>query len=108
MASTCQAFSDPYNNAEYIGTLKKRADVLTKALSVSSWESALKLLQVVCQSRPEALNLLSGVLHFVMHHEYSTFIMTDGIKHLTLFQRALNVDVTKSHLLLISFRSLVC
>lgn len=47
VASTCQAFNEPDINAEYIETLEQRADVLTEALSVSSWESALKLLQIV-------------------------------------------------------------
>ena len=47
LASTCEAFSEPGINAEYIETLKQRADVLTKSLGVSAWDSALKLLQMV-------------------------------------------------------------
>ena len=31
VASICQAFNEPDINAEYLGTLKRRADVLTKA-----------------------------------------------------------------------------
>ena len=47
VASTCEAFNEPDINAEYIETLKQRADVLTKSLSVSAWDSALKLLHIV-------------------------------------------------------------
>ena len=41
VASTCEAFNEPDSNAEYIEMLKQRADVLTKSLSVSVWDSAL-------------------------------------------------------------------
>ena len=47
VASACQAFNEPDINAEYIETPKQWADVLTKAPSVSSWESALKLFRIV-------------------------------------------------------------
>ena len=47
VASTCEAFNEPDINAEYIETLKQQADVLTKSLGVSAWDSALKLLQVL-------------------------------------------------------------
>ena len=47
VASTCLAFNGPDINAEYTDTLKQQADVLTKALSVAAWDSALKLLQMV-------------------------------------------------------------
>jgi len=47
VASTCEAFNEPDINAEYIETLKQRADVLTKSLGVSAWDSALKLLHIV-------------------------------------------------------------
>ena len=32
VASTCEAFSEPGINAEYVETLNQRADVLTKSL----------------------------------------------------------------------------
>ena len=47
VASTCEAISKPGINAEYIEALKQRADVLTKSLGVSAWDSALKLLHIV-------------------------------------------------------------
>ena len=47
VASTCEAFNEPDINAEYIEALKQRADVLTKSLGVSAWDSALKLLHIV-------------------------------------------------------------
>ena len=50
VASTCEAFNEPDINAEDsedIETLKQRADVLTKSLGVSAWDSALKLLHIV-------------------------------------------------------------
>ena len=47
VASTCEAFNEPDVNAEYIETPKRRADVLTKSLSVSAWDSALKLLHIM-------------------------------------------------------------
>ena len=36
VASTCEAFNEPDINAEYIETLKRRADVLTKSFGVST------------------------------------------------------------------------
>ena len=36
VASTCEAFNEPDINAEYIETLKQRADVLTKSFGVST------------------------------------------------------------------------
>ena len=36
VASTCEVFNEPDINAEYIETLKQRADVLTKSFGVST------------------------------------------------------------------------
>ena len=47
VASTCQAFEEPDIDAEYIDTKKQRADIMTKALSVGQWASALELLHIL-------------------------------------------------------------
>ncbi len=47
VASTCQAFEEPDIDAEYIDTKKQRADIMTKALSVGQWATALDLLHIL-------------------------------------------------------------
>ena len=47
VASTCQAFEEDDMILEYIESPRQRADIMTKALPVGSWDSALALLHIL-------------------------------------------------------------
>ena len=76
VASTCEAISKPGINAEYIEALKQRADVLTKSLSVSAWDSTQASSHSVAQDLK--LFLLS---EFCIPYAFRVPVFTtDGIK----------------------------
>ena len=96
---TWDAFAGGPDEAEYIETPKRRADVLTKSLSVSAWDSALKLLHIMS---PETWSFYLPS-EFCIPYAFRVLVLrpmaSKTWRFFSLQYASCIVDVTKSHLL---------
>ena len=61
LASTYEAFEDPYVDIAYVNTKEQAADIFTKALSPQLWDNALRLLGMLAPAGVSDTAVAAGV-----------------------------------------------